>query len=79
MRDERLSMKGDAVESMQHTLQEGKPAIFASYGMIGAVLLLGGAGLLADRYWGTGPWLLVAGLLTGLVIGLYEVARILRH
>jgi F0F1-type ATP synthase assembly protein I len=79
MRDERLSMEGHAVESMQHTLQEGKPAIFASYGLIGAVLLLGALGLLADRYLGTGPWLLVAGLLSGLVVGLYEVAQILRH
>jgi F0F1-type ATP synthase assembly protein I len=38
---------------------------------IGAVLLYGGLGLLADRWLGTGPWLASLGALVGLAAGLY--------
>ena len=79
MRDERVSMERDAVESMQSNLDRGKPAIVASYGLIGAIMLLGGAGFAADRYFGTTPWCLLAGLLTGLCIGFYQLARVLRR
>jgi len=79
MRDEHLSMEPDAVESMQNNLRRGEPAIFASYGLIGAILVMGGGGFVADRYLGTGPWCLLAGLLTGLCIGLLAVARVLRR
>ena len=76
MRDERLSMAPDAVENMQGNLSRGEPAIFASYGMIGAVILLGGAGFAVDRYLGTTPWGLVAGLLAGLGLGFYGLIRV---
>jgi F0F1-type ATP synthase assembly protein I len=79
MRDERLSMKRDAVESMQGNLDRGEPGIVASYALIGAIVLLGGAGFAADRYLGTKPWCLLAGLVAGLCIGLYQLARILRR
>jgi hypothetical protein len=69
MRDERVSMERDAVESMQSNLNRGGPAIVASYGLIGAIMLLGGAGWAADRYLGTGPWCLLTGLITGVGIG----------
>ena len=78
MRDERVSMNSDAVESMQSNLNRGESAIVASYGLIGAIMLLGGAGLAADRYYGTGPWCLLAGLAAGLGIGFYQLARVLR-
>lgn len=44
--------------------------------MIGAILLLGGVGHLVDR-WAetTAPWFLLAGLLTGMVVGFYELAK----
>ena len=45
MGNERISMEPDAVESMQSNLNRGEPAIMTSYGMIGAIMLLGGAGL----------------------------------
>ena len=79
MRDERVSMERDAVESMQGNLNRGEPAIVASYGVIGAIMLLGGAGLAADRYFGTGHWGLLAGLIAGLGIGFYQLARVLRR
>jgi F0F1-type ATP synthase assembly protein I len=79
MRDQHLSMEPDAVESMQNNLRRGEPAIFASYGLIGAILMLGGGGFLADRYLNTEPWGLLLGLLAGLCIGLVAVARVLRN
>lgn len=78
MRDERVSMERDAVESMQDNLNRGASGIVASYALIGAIMLLGGAGLVADRYLGTGPWCLLAGLIAGLGIGFYQLARVFR-
>lgn len=37
-------MDRDAIESMQGNLSRGEPAIMASYALIGAIMLLGGAG-----------------------------------
>jgi ATP synthase protein I len=48
----------------------------ASYSLIGAIILLGGVGYFADRWLGTAPWLLLAGLLLGIVVGFYELARV---
>jgi len=42
-------MEPDAVESMQGNRNRGEPAIVASYALIGAIMLLGGAGWAADR------------------------------
>jgi len=79
MRDDRLSMERGAVESMQNNLDRDEPAIVASYRLTGAIMLLGGAGFLADRYLQTTPWVLVAGLVAGLGIGFYQLARVLRR
>lgn len=48
-----------------------------SYGLIGAILLLGGAGYLLDMLLGTGPWMLVGGLLLGVVIGFLELGKLI--
>jgi F0F1-type ATP synthase assembly protein I len=79
VRDDRLSMSRDAVESMQDNLDRGKSTIFAAYGLVGAILLLGAAGLLLDRALGTKPWCLLAGLVAGVCIGLYMVIRVLKR
>jgi F0F1-type ATP synthase assembly protein I len=79
MTDERLSMERDAVESMQGNLDRGESAIMASYGLIGAIMLFGGAGFFADRHLGTKPWCLLAGLAAGVLIGFYRLARVLRR
>jgi ATP synthase protein I len=79
MSDERVAMRRDAVESMQDNLSSAKPTIFASYGMIGAIVLFGGAGWVADRYLGTTPWGLLAGLLAGVCAGFYGLVRVLRR
>jgi len=79
MRDERVSMERNSVESMQGNLDRGGPAIAASYGLIGSILLLGGAGWGADQYLGTAPWCLLSGLTAGLAIGFYQLLRVVRR
>lgn len=48
-----------------------------SYTLIGAIILLGGIGYGIDMWQGTGPWGLFTGLMLGLVVGFYELAKTL--
>ena len=61
------------------SLEDGAPsansAAMASYTMTGAIVLLGGIGYWLDGWLGTSPWLLFGGLLLGLVVGFYELAK----
>jgi F0F1-type ATP synthase assembly protein I len=43
--------------------------------LIGAILLLGGIGYAVDSWRGTSPWFLIGGLLLGIVVGMYELAK----
>jgi len=79
MRNERVTMDRNAVKTMQTNLDRNEPAIFASYGLIGAILLLGGIGFAADRYLGTQHWCLIAGLIVGLALGFYRLVRSVRQ
>ena len=53
------------------------PAAAVSYTLIGAILLLGGIGYGLDRWLDTSPWCLFGGLILGLIVGFYELARTL--
>ena len=64
-----------SARSLQETVQRSGPAAGASYTLIGAIVLLGGIGYAVDRWQGTGPWGLFAGLMLGIVVGFYELAR----
>ena len=64
-----------STEALQHTAEQAGPAAGASYALIGAVILLGGIGYAIDRWRGTSPWFLVGGLLLGVVVGMYELAK----
>ncbi len=68
-----------ANESLQENLDANEPVIFASYGVIGAIFALGGAGYLLDRWLGTRPWCLLTGLLLGLSLGLGIVVTAVRR
>ena len=39
------------------------------------VIVLGGLGYAVDRWQGTAPWFLLAGLVTGVVVGFYELIK----
>ena len=60
---------------LQENLRRSGPAAAASYTLIGAIILLGGIGYALDQWLATSPWLLLAGMLTGIVVGFYELAK----
>lgn len=64
-----------SMRSFQETVRKSGPAASASYALIGAILLLGGIGYAVDEWQGTSPWCLLAGLMLGLIVGFYELAK----
>ena len=48
----------------------------ASYALIGAIIVLGLIGYAADYWLGASPWLLLVGLLLGVIVGFYELAKV---
>ena len=50
-------------------------AIGASYSIIGALALFGFGGYWLDRYSGSENYWLIIGLLLGVVVGMYELAK----
>ena len=49
----------------------------ASYTLIGAILILGFIGYFIDKWQGTSPIFLLIGLLLGIIVGFYEIAKII--
>lgn len=64
-----------STRSFQESAERAGPAAGASYTLIGAIMLLGGAGYALDAWRGTSPWFLLGGLLLGIVVGMYELAK----
>ena len=63
-------------EGLQHSLQNAGSFAAASYTLVGAIVLIGGIGYFADGWFESSPWLLIIGLLLGIVVGFYELARV---
>ncbi|MBF8300862.1 MAG: hypothetical protein HW394_1232 [Acidobacteria bacterium] len=68
-------VSGSSLKALQTTISRSGPAATVSYTLIGAILLLGGIGYALDGWWGTAPWFLFGGLVLGLVVGFYELAK----
>jgi F0F1-type ATP synthase assembly protein I len=66
----------EPASGLQSSLRRAGTVAGASYALIGAILLLGGLGYFADGWFDTEPWLLIIGLLLGIVVGFYELARV---
>lgn len=64
-----------ATRALQENVSRSGPVAGASYTLIGAILLLGGLGYFLDGRLGTRPWLVVTGLLLGIVVGFYELIK----
>jgi len=64
-----------STRSLQEGVRKSGPAAAASYTLIGAIILLGGIGYAVDAWRGTSPWFLLGGLLLGLVVGFYDLAK----
>jgi F0F1-type ATP synthase assembly protein I len=62
---------------MQENLRRSGPAAGAGYTLLGAIVLLGGIGYGLDAWRGTSPWFLLGGLLLGLVVGFFELAKVI--
>lgn len=60
----------------QKVVRASGPAAAASYTLIGAVIFFGAIGLLLDKKFDTAPILLLVGILLGLVVGFYELAKL---
>jgi len=60
---------------LQENVRRSGPAAAASYTLIGAIILLGGIGYAVDAWRGTSPWFLLGGLLLGLIVGFYDLAK----
>jgi F0F1-type ATP synthase assembly protein I len=61
---------------LQENVRRAGPAASAGYTLIGAIAVLGGAGHLVDRWAETSsPWFLLCGMLLGVVVGFYELAK----
>jgi F0F1-type ATP synthase assembly protein I len=68
-----------SAQSFQDNVRRAGPAAGASYTLIGAILLLGGSGYAIDHWRGTAPWGLFIGLMLGLIVGFYELAKVVWH
>ena len=69
-----------STRELQENAERAGPAAGASYTLIGAIILLGGIGYAIDAWrGGTSHWFLLGGLLLGIVVGMYELAKTVWH
>jgi F0F1-type ATP synthase assembly protein I len=64
-----------SAQALQDNLRRSGPAAGASYTLIGAIVLLGGIGYAVDQWQDTAPWGLFVGLMLGLIVGFWELAK----
>ena len=68
-----------STRALQDNAERAGPAAGASYTLIGAIMLLGAIGYGLDAWRGTAPWFLVGGLLVGVAVGMWELAKVVWH
>jgi F0F1-type ATP synthase assembly protein I len=68
-----------STQRLQENAERAGPAAGASYTLIGAIILLGAIGYGIDYWRGTTPWFLLGGLLLGIVVGMWELAKTVFH
>jgi F0F1-type ATP synthase assembly protein I len=68
-----------SAKSLQENAERAGSAAGASYTLIGAIIVLGGIGYGVDYWRGTSPWFLIAGLLLGIIVGMWELAKTVWH
>ena len=75
MPDEHDSFLARSLQHLQDNFRRAGPAATASYSLIGSIMLLGGGGFFIDRWQNTSPWFLFVGLLMGVIVGFYQLAK----
>jgi ATP synthase protein I len=68
---------GRSLKALQESIRRSGPIASASYALIGAIMLLGLIGYAIDRWVGTSPWFLMGGLLVGIIVGFYDLAKVI--
>ena len=63
-----------SLAQFQDNVVRAGPVAAASYGLIGAILVLGGIGFAIDSWRGANHWFLLIGLLLGLIVGFVDLA-----
>ena len=71
----RRSFLTRSLRAFQDSVQRSGQAATASYTLVGAILLLGGLGYALDQWQATSPWGLFGGLMLGLAVGFYHLAK----
>tara|TARA_Y100000310_G_C20110109_1_gene546706 strand:- start:122 stop:367 length:246 start_codon:yes stop_codon:yes gene_type:complete len=74
--DNNKSLITSVFEQFSNIMKQAGPYMAASYTLVGAVIGLSLLGYFLDRLFDTKPWLLLSGILLGVVIGLYGVAKV---
>ena len=75
MSGQREKFLAKSLHHLQENIRRSGPAAAAGYTLIGAILLLGGIGYLIDQWRGSSPWFVMGGLILGMVVGFYELAK----
>jgi len=68
-----------SARALQENVERAGPAAGASYTLIGAIVVFGAIGYGLDAWRGTSPWFLMSGLLLGIVVGMWELAKVVWH
>ena len=76
MAKKRRSFVTRSVDEFQKNVTQAAPVAGVGYTLIGAILLLGGIGYAIDAWQDTSPWWMLGGLALGLVVGFYELAKV---
>jgi F0F1-type ATP synthase assembly protein I len=74
--DDQVQFLARSMRFLQENLRRSGPAVVASYTLIGAIGLLGGLGYALDQWRHTSPWFFLGGLLLGIIVGFYELAKV---
>ena len=75
MIDEPDNYLSQSLKQFQRFVRKSGPSASAAYTLLAAVLFLGGVGFYADYYFNSSPLFILIGLLIGLIIGFYELAK----
>ena len=78
-RFDRMKTLERSMRAFQENVQRAGPAASASYTLTGGILLLGGLGYAADRWFETSPWFFLTGLVVGIVAGFYALVMSTRR
>ena len=60
----------------QETARKSGIAYVAAFTLFMSVAVMLGLGWVLDRYFGTAPWLLIAGIVLGAIAGFYQFVRL---